>query len=147
MLYHFYFLCFILKKKQKTKTIESKRRRRLPPTRLAWPGGADVGIATDSVPGIDSFCKPKQIGNAGRKGRDTHGFANSTFRSSIGTTHPKTAVPAKRKIRNDEMWVDKYKPTNSKSLCVANKKIKEVKDSSKLWESVVFSYSWFSFHL
>jgi len=88
---------------------EMKRRRGVPPPRLEWP-----------APSI---------------------FSNSTSSKtcSTTTTHVVPSKKAKRSInhacwkKNSDlsrnlMWVDKYAPISSSNLCVAPKKIQEVKE-------------------
>ena len=127
--------------KQNSKRVGSlKRRRRLPPMRLTWPGEvggkAVAGAGAKSMPTIDAMTFPDstaltksaslngQKSNTGNKEKRTRNPCTSTSGSSAITSRSYRGVHGSK----NEMWIDKYKPTHSKSLCVAPKKVKEVNE-------------------
>ena len=108
------------------KKLPTRKRRRLPPARLSWPAGdeADNGkteynfkfLGNDAKSMLDSICQdsPKK---------------NNTFKgfSSMSSRFRQSRLRSTRNQGRNEMWVEKYKPKTSKSLCIAPKKVKEVK--------------------
>ena len=129
-----------------------RKKRRLPPSRLAWPAGGD-SIANSSINTTSTSTRHRTITSyAAGHSLKAHSSASATSRSNldrkattssstsgtfpsnkIKTSHGHghghgTAANGKRHRSNEQMWVDKYKPTLSKSLCVAPKKVKEVKE-------------------
>lgn len=68
------------------------------PLRLAWPGGGTKAIGRQATL-VSSQTSPSEASQGRRK----------------------------RKRRDTSMWVDKYAPTTAAQLCVAPKKVKEVR--------------------
>jgi cell cycle checkpoint protein len=102
-----------------------KRRRKLPPMRLHWPGGDDHISTTVEVSSFGtSETKEKIRGN--RKSSNTNSM-------HISSSLSKTNKPSRQ--REEQLWIDKYAPKCTNELCVAPKKITEVevwlKDTSE----------------
>ncbi len=113
-------------RKRKQAVMENKRRRRLPPTRLAWPGASGETSFNPTGKTIRSYIKPDQNGSSGPT--EQKRLRNDDVGTRLITSmRPKRNIPAKCKMRNDKMWVDKYQPTRTTELCVASKKVKEVR--------------------
>ncbi len=146
---------------QKPERRKSRRRRLPPPARLAWPGDAigheesndDSLNATEVISESSQIYSKSYVGitqsNRKRGAKATKKSRRSRLNDTStndnddgGSSHRSNNTRMSTCTVNDTMlWVDKYQPSSSKSICVAPKKVKEVAE----WlQSSIFALSSFS---
>jgi hypothetical protein len=127
----------------KAVVIRKRRRRLLPPTTLAWPSSIDqqsqpLPSLTNSSSGtvdinIDSATR-SAIGSGICNLSDSRNMAHDRSKkksSVVPLVQSKTTrtrqMNANRQT-SQQQWIDKHIPTSNTALCVAPKKVREVKD-------------------
>lgn len=105
-----------------------KRRRKLPPMRLSWPGGSDHIPISAEVSSFGSSSEAKE------RIRDENRIFKSNYSIHSSSLGGKTSYSRRALI--EQLWIDKYAPKSTNELCVAPKKITEVEEWVKDTTSV-----------
>jgi len=119
--------------------IRKRRRRLLPPSTLAWPSSIDQqsqplpsltnssNSATRSVSGIHNLSGSRNMTHdRSKKKNSVVQVPLSQFQGK--TTRQKNANRQPSQQKQQQQWIDKHIPSSNIALCVAPKKVREVKD-------------------
>lgn len=128
--------------------VVKRRRAAGPPPRLEWPV-APISSTTfeTSIPNnADATTSRNTSGNIhlGRKRQEkwrSSALYPQTQQRGRGRNQTTEISIGKEGSNTTLMWVDKYAPTHSSHLCVAPKKVKEIKD----WMSLALSNEFYCF--
>jgi hypothetical protein len=135
---------------EERRTVAKRRRAVGPPPRLEWPV-APISSTTRETPFTNNV---DATGNRNTSISNHKGITRQEI-CRFSAQYPQKQQQGKRRnqktdcprssseerSKNQLMWVDKYAPTHSSDLCVAPKKVKEVKE----WMSLALSNEFYSF--
>lgn len=98
-----------------------RRRRRLkaPPARLTWPATSDVESCVLSQQ--STVASQNAVGSSQQSSQQAVGNTNRTRRVTFQNKDASTSASS------SSLWVDKYAPSKSPDLCIAPKKVNEVR--------------------
>eukprot|EP00532_Pseudo-nitzschia_australis_P006456 CAMPEP_0168168756 /NCGR_PEP_ID=MMETSP0139_2-20121125/3271_1 /TAXON_ID=44445 /ORGANISM="Pseudo-nitzschia australis, Strain 10249 10 AB" /LENGTH=136 /DNA_ID=CAMNT_0008086123 /DNA_START=147 /DNA_END=554 /DNA_ORIENTATION=+ len=109
----------------------SSRKQRRPPQRLSWP----IFLSQDSTVAIGDESQPKQQQQQQQQQRIHQRDTSSREADNNGRKRARKSsdrAPNAEHSNGDRdesavMWVEKFAPTSISELCVAPKKVKEIK--------------------
>jgi cell cycle checkpoint protein len=107
---------------------DSRRRRRklkAPPVRLTWPASTSSDVESSAAPENSQASVTSNHGAGASNTKQASGSAKRTRRVTFHNATTETS--ASTSSTSSSLWVEKYAPSTSSDLCIAPKKVNEVR--------------------